>query len=268
MVMATTGQEYLPVGAWSQTGIADSQISTAYANKYATKYPNSKGYSQFSVSDTSSNIYIPDYLNTDNDNGVYTTLYVNGNKQYIYGFHNKKLSKEDKYYLNKIDAHNGKTASLSDFTASLSNYYNKSTLADKFELLVPGLDIGPTSKYYYSGSNNTKGITNTGFNLMGTVYAKAWRAQGWSESNIEDVKRAVYLPNTQWYEKPYAQVPMYDIGKAAHNVDSPKDQMDLANTGCYQWIKIYAKNILKAFYVPIPEGTKYTLADGTVALAM
>ena len=103
---------------------------------------------------------------------------------------------------------------------------------------------------------------------MGTVYAKAWRAQGWSKSNIEDIKRTVYLPNTKWYEKPYAQVPMYDISNDPHNIDSPKNQMDLANTGCYQWIKIYAKNVLKAFYVPIPEGTKYTLADGTVMLAM
>ena len=272
MVMATTGQEYLPVGAWSQTGIADDDVSISYASQRAIKYPYNKGYSDYGADDDSdkTNVYIPDYLNTDNDSGVYTTLYDNGNRQYIYGFHNKKLSKEDKYYLNKIDAYNGDS---NYFRRSLGNYRYKSILADKFELLVPGLDIGPTSKYYYSGSNNTKGITNTGFNLMGTIYAKAWRAKGWSESNIEDTKRVVYLPNTKWYEKPYAQVPMYDINydsnkRYAYNTDSPKNQMDLANTGCYQWVKIYAKNILKAFYVPIPEGTKYTLADGTSALAL
>ena len=108
---------------------------------------------------------------------------------------------------------------------------------------------------------------------MGTVYAGP--GVEWSKSDIEDTKRVVYLPNTKWYEKPYAQVPMYDINydvyankRFAYNDDSPKNQMDLANTGCYQWVKIYAKNILKAFYVPIPEGTKYTLADGTSALAM
>ena len=109
---------------------------------------------------------------------------------------------------------------------------------------------------------------------MGTVYTRPKSNWDWFESNIEDTKRTVYLPNTKWYEKPYAQAPMYDKRDdpteiyTDQYIDSPKNQMDLVNTGCYQWVKIYAKNILKAFYVPIPEGTKYTLADGTSTLAM
>ena len=38
---------------------------------------------------------------------------------------------------------------------------------------------------------------------------------------------------------------------------------EMANTNCQTSVKIYAKDVLKKFFVPIPEGTVYTLADGT-----
>ena len=246
VVINATGQEFLPIGYYSGAGFGYTQAFVDYdENSYSMS-----GY-------LSGNIQYPDFVKTDNDKGISTRLFVDGKKQFIYGILNNSLNKEPIYYVKPADLAVNPYISYNSVVKTVEDY----------DLLVPSIDLSSTDyNKYYNNSNNMDYLDNQSMALQGTTYLQP---HGYPTLGSWKDTHTVWWGHTKWWEKPLAiaYIPnnTYTSNKSSYArywTDMPTLE-DMANTNCYTSIKIYAKDVLKKFFVPIPEGTVYTLPDGT-----
>ena len=276
-ILGTTGQEFLPIGKISNHGIGRANFPGDSNNIAENKYFHFSTYDL----EHGYGVQMPNYLQTDNDPGLYhNMIFIGDDRRQLSTIGNKKLNKDDIHYIKLYDTL-GTNASLAygyynyydtSSDGAVDSTYLKKLTPRKFDTIIPSTNIWD-EKYYLKQVGDGDYIGAKGITLRGTAYVRPISTN--ANSQVYRVYTLWGSGNHQWWEKPTALPDMSKKGYTKYSGIGWREDVDLvlkehypsvedqANTGCYTYVKIYAGNVLKAFYVPMPEGTKYTLPDGT-----
>jgi hypothetical protein len=183
---------------------------------------NERYWGGLSTSDLESGgILLPNYIQTDNDTGLYHNMTIlDGYKHIVQAIGNKTLNKDTVYYIKQ----NNTDMSIS---SRMYNYYVSQTYFPRtFDVLTPATNINDTT-YTFTSNGITKGVSESGITLIGTPFT---RPVGMTSGEIFGSQlartRTLWELRNQWWEKPSALYDPSETGWTNYSIVGWKEDND------------------------------------------